>query len=59
MIEITCSKKQKEQIIDALQYLDTPCLFPRMQKTCVLDRDTSCKKCLEKNIKWNVGKKGN
>lgn len=51
MIEIKCSKAQKRKMIDALARV---CLFPRRQPFCAFDKDMTCEKCLEKNIKWEV-----
>jgi len=54
MIEITCNKTEKKKIIETLEVMPIPCLFPRTAKTCFLDKNNSCKKCLETKIKWNV-----
>lgn len=50
--EITCTKKQKATIIDAL-CSPQGCLWRRRMATCwMYDRD--CRDCFEKNIKWNI-----
>ena len=51
MIEIKCSKKQKQKIINALLSPDG-CLWPRSQKLCAFDYSRSCEDCYEKKIKW-------
>lgn len=54
MIEITCSKKQKTTIIDALAHNGLPCIFPRCMNRCMFDMHMSCQNCLEKKIKWHI-----
>lgn len=54
MIEISCNKTEKRKILEALEHMDTPCLFPRSATTCALRLDSSCRNCLEKKIKWNI-----
>jgi len=57
MIEIKCSKTEKEKIIRVLEVMDPPCLFPRTQNHCYLDYTKyNCKKCLETKIKWVIEK---
>lgn len=51
MIEIKCSKRQKETIIQAL-LSPNGCLWPQSQMTCALDCNANCRKCLETRIKW-------
>lgn len=51
MIEIKCSKKEKQIIINSLLNPDG-CLFPRKRKGCPLNKGASCKDCFENNIKW-------
>lgn len=51
MIEIKCSKRQKETIIQSLHNPDG-CLWPQSQMTCALDPKASCRKCFETRIKW-------
>lgn len=53
MIEITCSKRQKKVIINALLSPDG-CLWPRAQTACAFDFTRSCEDCFEKRIKWNL-----
>ena len=53
-MEITCTRTQKKKIIDTLEHMDNPCLFPRAQSTCYLNRSASCRDCLEKRITWNI-----
>lgn len=47
MIEIKCTKQQKTKIIEALSCF---CLFT----FCPMSPDIDCKKCVEKNIKWEI-----
>ena len=58
MIEIKCSKRQKQIIINTLLSPEG-CLWPRSQKFCALDYTRSCEDCFEKKIKWDLtdGKK--
>lgn len=58
MIEITCSKTEKEKLINTLEVMPIPCLFPRKAQTCYLSKENSCRKCLETKIKWNVKNRG-
>ena len=51
MIEIKCTKTEQRKIIDALMYV---CLFPHRAPYCTNDLSMTCKKCLEKNIKWEI-----
>lgn len=53
MVEIKCSKVQKKKIIASLLNPDG-CIFPQRRKNCIYDKDASCEKCFEKNIKWIV-----
>jgi len=53
MIEIKCTPAQKKIIINSLLNPEG-CLFPRKRKACAVDRDADCKKCFEKNIKWEI-----
>ena len=53
MIEITCTRKQKQTIINSLLNPEG-CLWPRSQKSCALDFSRSCEDCFEKKIKWNL-----
>ena len=57
-IKITCTKEQKEEIIDVLdhacesvsrKFLALPCDI----KGCELDT-TPCSECIEKNIDWTI-----
>ena len=57
MIEISCTKTEMEKIIRALERGNLLCLFPRKAEHCVYDVHWSCRKCLEKNIKWNIQKR--
>lgn len=57
MIEITCTKTEKEKLISTLETMPIPCLFPKKAKTCYLDKGNSCRKCLETKIKWDVREK--
>ncbi len=59
MIEIKCTKAQKEKIISVLETMPIECLFPAKAKTCFLMQENSCKKCLETKIKWDVERKLN
>lgn len=54
MIEITCTKAEKDKLISVLEIMPVPCLFPRKGKTCFLEKGNSCKNCLETKIKWNI-----
>lgn len=54
MIEIKCSKKEKEKLIKTLEIMEVPCLFPRKAKNCYLEAGNSCRKCLETKIKWII-----
>lgn len=54
MIEITCSKKEKEKLINTLEVMPIPCLFPRKANTCFLEPGNSCRRCLETKIKWTI-----
>ena len=57
-VEITCTAKQKEKIIEALLCPDG-CLWPRKQAHCAYDPLADCRTCFEKKIKWNItNKKG-
>lgn len=51
MIEIKCSKRQKETIIQSLLN-PIGCLWPQSQLTCVCDSKMNCRKCFETRIKW-------
>ena len=53
MIEIKCTPAQKKIIIKSLLNPEG-CLFPKRSKFCVMDKDVNCKKCFEKNIKWEI-----
>lgn len=53
MIEIKCSKKQKEVIIHSLMNPEG-CLFPRKRPNCIYDKNSNCETCFEKNIKWII-----
>lgn len=55
MIEITCNKRQKAVIIEAL-LSPNGCLWPRKQAFCGLDPKADCRKCFEQKIKWHTGK---
>lgn len=57
MIEITCTKTEKEKLISTLEIMPIPCLFPKKAQTCYLDKGNSCRKCLEAKIKWSVREK--
>lgn len=57
MIEITCNKKQKETIIEAL-HCPNGCLWPRKRAFCVYDPCASCRDCFEKKIRWTILKRG-
>ena len=50
MIEIKCSKEEKERFINTHISNDLECLFPFYEVECSEMKD--CKECLEKNIKW-------
>ncbi|MCD8222086.1 MAG: hypothetical protein LUD07_07870 [Clostridiales bacterium] len=56
MIEITCTRKEKEKLIDQLSMLEPPCIFSRRprQIECLSSENRHCEKCLETRIKWNV-----
>lgn len=61
MIEITCTAKQKERLIDIIDRsggcpymvngIETECL-------CYGRRDWSCLQCAGENIKWNIREEG-
>lgn len=51
MIEIKCSKKEKQKIINSLLNPDG-CLFPRKRKRCSFDKNANCMDCFENDIKW-------
>jgi len=53
-IEISCSKKQKERMIETFECMALPCLFPKKAETCSILGENSCRKCLEENIRWNI-----
>lgn len=53
MVEITCNKRQKEKIIEAL-LSPNGCLWPRKQSHCAYDPLADCRTCFEKKIKWNL-----
>lgn len=49
MIEIKCTKQEKENIVRGLIVSDV-CCMPKM--TC--PKDTMCIDCLEQNIRWTI-----
>lgn len=54
MIEITCSKEEKEKLIKALENMQLQCFFsPKKSKFCSVSKN-NCRNCLETRIKWNV-----
>lgn len=53
MIEIKCTKQQKERLIAAWCGPDG-CFWPGVRKYCFLDPNTSCEKCYETRIKWII-----
>jgi len=53
MVEITCNKRQKEAIIEAL-LSPNGCLWPRKRSHCAYDPLADCRTCFEKKIKWNI-----
>ena len=53
VIEIKCSEKQKEVIIESLLN-PNGCLWPRRKSDCVHNPSESCKKCFEDRIKWEI-----
>ena len=50
MIEIKCTKQEKERIKDAL-CISEHCTFEG--DTCI-EIGISCEECLERNIKWEI-----
>jgi hypothetical protein len=53
MVEITCNKRQKEKIIEAL-LCPEGCLWPRKMAHCAYDPLADCRTCFEKKIKWHT-----